>query len=198
MAFDDRRFYCISRSRPSVTLRAIWLADGTPAWTSTWIRRRGSRWSIALAAEHVFAYPIPAVAGRGRRGRSRYPLIIRRRDTGTLVQRLVFPAGGELAATGRPGRGGADPGDRDGHLQPRPPGRRGGDAARRLGPGRPGNGRFPAAPSPRGVAMTARTARGSSDPGRTGGDRRPAHRRSYLIRLPSNLNHDRLNPGGPA
>ena len=60
-----------------------------------------SPWSIALAAEHVFAYPDPAGQGRGVETES-IPVVVRRRDTGTLVQRLVFPTGDELAATPPP------------------------------------------------------------------------------------------------
>ena len=80
------------------------------------------------------------------------PVIVRRRDTGTLVQRLVFPAGGKLAgAAAARGGGGAAIAEAGAvtfnldHL-----GCRGGDAARRLGPRRAGAGR-PRDPGPRGA-----------------------------------------------
>lgn len=97
MAFDERRFYCISRFGTAVTLRAVSLDDGTPAWTSEWsTNAEDSSWSLALAADHVFAYPVPSVQGKGVEIET-IPVIVRRRDTGALVQRLVFPASGRVA-----------------------------------------------------------------------------------------------------
>ncbi len=105
MAFDERRFYCISRYALSVTLRAISLADGSPAWSSVWTTgAQDSRWSIALAAEHVFAYPVPAAEQEVVEMES-IPLIIRRVDDGALVQRLLFPADAKSVGTA-PGAGG--------------------------------------------------------------------------------------------
>ena len=96
MAFDENRFYCISRFSSTVTLRAISLDGGTPAWSSEWTTgAEDASWSLALAADHLFAYPVPAVQGAGVEIES-IPVIVRRRDTGALVQRLVFPASGKV------------------------------------------------------------------------------------------------------
>jgi outer membrane protein assembly factor BamB/tetratricopeptide (TPR) repeat protein len=99
MAFDDRRFYSISRFSSTVTLRAIGLADGSPAWTSEWITTADdSKWSIAPACDHVFAFPDRAGQREGVEV-VWVPVTVRRRQTGALVQRLVFPADGKLAAS---------------------------------------------------------------------------------------------------
>ena len=102
MVFDDKRFYCISRFTTTVTLQAISLEDGTPAWSSEWTTAaEDSSWSLALTAEHVFAYPVPAVQGQGVETET-IPVIVRRRDAGTLVQRLVFPASGKVVEPAQP------------------------------------------------------------------------------------------------
>jgi outer membrane protein assembly factor BamB/tetratricopeptide (TPR) repeat protein len=102
MAFDERRFYCISRFGATVTLRAVSLEGGTAVWTSEWTTNaEDSSWSLALAADHVFAYPVPSVQGKGVEMET-IPVIVRRRDTGALVQRLVFPANGKVAEPSPP------------------------------------------------------------------------------------------------
>lgn len=99
MAFDDRRFYWVSRYFSNVTLRSLSLADGLPAWTSEWMTSaENSRWCLALASEHVFAFPERALQNQGTPAAS-VPIVVRRRETGALVQRLVFPADGKLAAS---------------------------------------------------------------------------------------------------
>jgi cellulose synthase operon protein C len=91
MAFDERRFYCISRWRSIVTLRAISLADGVPVWTCEWAGMEDSKWSLALAAQHVIAYPNYTGLAEGME-MATLPVVVRRRETGALVQRLLFPA----------------------------------------------------------------------------------------------------------
>jgi outer membrane protein assembly factor BamB/tetratricopeptide (TPR) repeat protein len=113
LVFDDRRFYCISRFTATVTLRAISIEDGTAAWSSEWTTNvEDSSWSLALAADHVFAYPVPTVQARGVDAAT-IPVIVRRRDSGMLVQRLVFPASGKVAepppGQDRPGVAGEGP-----------------------------------------------------------------------------------------
>jgi outer membrane protein assembly factor BamB/tetratricopeptide (TPR) repeat protein len=95
VAWDDDRVYCIYRWNRIVTLRAITLATGAPDWSRDWVGSENSSWSVALAADHVVAYPsgpadlaelenLPPVENM--------PVIVRRRETGALVQRFVFPA----------------------------------------------------------------------------------------------------------
>jgi cellulose synthase operon protein C len=111
MVFDEKRFYCVSRFTATVTLRAISLEDGTPAWASEWTTNaEDSTWSLALTAEHVFAYPVPAVQGKGVETQT-IPVIVRRRETGALVQRLVFPASGRVADPAPPQDRGASGGE---------------------------------------------------------------------------------------
>ena len=54
MAFDDRRFYCISRFTTDGDPACRLAGDGTAAWTSTWSRRRryrgGSRWPPSMCS----------------------------------------------------------------------------------------------------------------------------------------------------
>lgn len=89
IAFDGDRFYAISRFSSTVTLRAISLADGKTCWTTTW-RGDEDRWSIALAAHHVFCYPHRGVQD-GLDAAEWVPVLVRRRDDGALVQRMLFP-----------------------------------------------------------------------------------------------------------
>ena len=97
MAHDDRRFYCVSRFMSRVTLKAIALEGGTPAWTSEWTTgSEDSSWSLDVAGDHVFTFPVPPVQGKGVDMES-LPVIVRRRDTGVLVQRMIFPARGKVA-----------------------------------------------------------------------------------------------------
>ncbi len=138
MAFDDGRFYCISRFSSTVTLRAISLADGTPSWTTSW-HGDEDKWSLALTNDHVFCYS--QRGGTGRPDRSRL-------DHGAGPPSRRWRAGAADALPDRTdgtrrseGPAGAGAGDgtrspsRD--LQPRPPGRGGGDATGRMGPRRP-------------------------------------------------------------
>lgn len=70
-------------------LAAVSVADGTTAWRRKLIGpERG--WSIALTDRCVAAYPNPARLG-GDDDLAALPVVFRRRDTGELVQRLVFP-----------------------------------------------------------------------------------------------------------
>ncbi len=60
-----------------------------------------SQWSLVLASEHVFAYPDRVGQGEGVEVVP-VPIVVRRRDTGSLVQRLVFPGDGKLATAAAP------------------------------------------------------------------------------------------------
>jgi hypothetical protein len=92
MAYDEKRFYCVSRQ----TLRAISLEDGKTIWSCQLTGPKDVLWSIALTRGHVMAYPSstsplevsddehPPVV-------QNMPVIVRQRETGALVQRFVFP-----------------------------------------------------------------------------------------------------------
>ncbi|MHB1559958.1 MAG: outer membrane protein assembly factor BamB family protein, partial [Isosphaeraceae bacterium] len=107
MAFDGDRFYAISRFSSTVTLRAISLADGRPCWTTSW-RGDEERWSLALHAHHVFCYPHRGVQD-GQDDSEWVPVLVRRRDDGALVQRMLFPISplgtGDRAGRPVPARG---------------------------------------------------------------------------------------------
>ena len=92
LAFDEQRFYCISRWRSIVTLRAVSLEDGSPVWNCEWAGPEDSWWSIALSANHVMAYPNHTGLADGA-DMETIPVVVRRRETGSLVQRFLFPAG---------------------------------------------------------------------------------------------------------
>jgi outer membrane protein assembly factor BamB len=71
------------------TLTAFALADGAPVWNRHLIGP-ASGWVLSLTDRYVVAHPSP---GPGiDRALSGLPLVFCRRDTGALVQRVVFPA----------------------------------------------------------------------------------------------------------
>src|SRR5262249_48234139 len=91
IAFDEERLYCIYRCQSLVTLPAIALADGPAAWTCHWVGPEDSAWSLALAARHVIAYPNHTGLAEDGALES-IPVVVRRRESGALVQRFVLPA----------------------------------------------------------------------------------------------------------
>ncbi|MGE5754275.1 MAG: PQQ-binding-like beta-propeller repeat protein [Planctomycetaceae bacterium] len=90
MALDGERFYWASGS----SLNAVALADGAPAW-GRHLTGPEAGWSIALTERCVMAFPAPK-PGQVEGEIDGLPLVFRRRDTGELVQRLLFP----VAVTG--------------------------------------------------------------------------------------------------
>jgi hypothetical protein len=86
VAHDDKRFYCVNRG----TLRALSLDDGLPVWSHYLNGPENAIWSIALTQHHVIAYP--SVSSQSDSAHlENMPVIVRRRETGVLVQRFVFP-----------------------------------------------------------------------------------------------------------
>jgi outer membrane protein assembly factor BamB len=83
---DDRRIYCVSRD----TLRALSLADGGALWSCHLTGPENSQWSIALSERYVVAYP--SASSLSEEEMESLPVVVRRQDSGALVQRLVFPA----------------------------------------------------------------------------------------------------------
>lgn len=85
LALDGNRLYCATGRN----LTAYALADGAPVWRRHLTGPPGG-WSLALALHCIAAYPnssrsVATDAGDG------LPLILCRRDSGALVQRLYFP-----------------------------------------------------------------------------------------------------------
>jgi outer membrane protein assembly factor BamB/tetratricopeptide (TPR) repeat protein len=83
---DDRRVYCVSRD----TLRAFSLTDGGALWNCHLTGPENSQWSIALSERCVMAYPRTSSLAEDEL--ESLPVVVRRQDSGALVQRLVFPA----------------------------------------------------------------------------------------------------------
>jgi outer membrane protein assembly factor BamB/tetratricopeptide (TPR) repeat protein len=83
---DDRRVYCVSRD----TLRAFSLTDGGALWTRHLTGPENSQWSITLSERCVVAYP--SASSLSEEELESLPVVVRRQDSGALVQRLVFPA----------------------------------------------------------------------------------------------------------
>jgi hypothetical protein len=71
-------------------MRALSLDDGSVLWTCHLSGPENAQWSIALSERCVAAYPSSA-AGSEEEMES-MPVVVRRQDTGALVQRFVFPA----------------------------------------------------------------------------------------------------------
>lgn len=80
---DSQRFYWANDR----TLNALSLKDGTLVWTSH-LTGPESGWAVALTERSVLAYPLVSKLPSEAEG---LPLIFRRRDTGSLEQRVLFP-----------------------------------------------------------------------------------------------------------
>jgi outer membrane protein assembly factor BamB len=86
VAYDDQRFYCVNGGM----LRALSLEDGTPVWSHYLQGPDNAIWSLALTQHHVIVFP--SVSGQADDAQlENMPVIVRRRETGALVQRFVFP-----------------------------------------------------------------------------------------------------------
>jgi len=85
IAFGPNRVFVATGS----TLTALQLADGAPAWKHP-LNGPANGWTLALTDRCVAAYPSPERT-RGDEATS-FPLVLRRRDDGELIQRLQFPA----------------------------------------------------------------------------------------------------------
>ena len=71
-------------------LRALSFEDGQPLWSCHLSGPEHSRWSIALAERSVVAFPTLSLLSEDET--ESMPVVVRRSDTGALVQRFVFPA----------------------------------------------------------------------------------------------------------
>jgi outer membrane protein assembly factor BamB len=83
---DLRRVYCVSRE----SLRAISLDDGGALWSCHLSGPENALWSIALAERCVVAFP--SATSPTEEEMESMPVVVRRQDSGALLQRFVFPA----------------------------------------------------------------------------------------------------------
>ena len=95
LAFDDRRFYCVSKSsgdrvRKVCTLRAISLEDGSAVWSRHLAGRDLILWSLALSDRSVLVYP--SLSSLWEEEVEAMPVVVCKQEDGALVQRFVFPA----------------------------------------------------------------------------------------------------------
>jgi outer membrane protein assembly factor BamB/tetratricopeptide (TPR) repeat protein len=86
IACDDRRVYCVSQQ----TLRALAVDDGSPLWTCHLTGPENALWSLALSDRCVVAYP--SLSNLSDEELESMPVVVRRQETGALVQRFVFSA----------------------------------------------------------------------------------------------------------
>ena len=95
LAIDADRVYAVGGDGPAASaLIAVDLADGRTAWKRL-LAGPARGWALSLTDRCVAAHPNPR---RSAAPPADLPLVFCRRDTGALVQRLVFPAGAaELA-----------------------------------------------------------------------------------------------------
>ncbi len=101
MAHDEKRFYCVNIENifggPRHALRALRLDDGARLWSCALTGPEDAVWSIALTQRCVIAYPNSSRLSAGGDNENtpvileNMPVILRRRETGALVQRFVFP-----------------------------------------------------------------------------------------------------------
>jgi outer membrane protein assembly factor BamB/tetratricopeptide (TPR) repeat protein len=98
MAYDESRFYYINVENYLGYLRqavlAISLADGSKAWSCRLTGLKEAKWSLALSQRYVISYPVSNIGDGGDVEKLpvlAMPVIVRRRETGQLVQRFVFP-----------------------------------------------------------------------------------------------------------
>jgi outer membrane protein assembly factor BamB/tetratricopeptide (TPR) repeat protein len=94
MVCDEKSFYCVNIENifggMRQVLRAISLEDGSRQWSCHLAGPQDAVWAVALSKRCVIAYPRSARPADGA-GIDNMPVILRRRETGALVQRFVFP-----------------------------------------------------------------------------------------------------------
>lgn len=86
IACDEKRVYCVSRQN----LRALSFEDGQSLWSCHLSGPENAQWSIALTEGRVVAFPTRSLLSEDEI--ENMPVVVRRQDTGALVQRFVFPA----------------------------------------------------------------------------------------------------------
>ena len=100
MAYDDKRFYCVNTENIfgglRQAVRAVSLEDGSRVLVRVPLSRARATWRLVdRAVPSATSSPIPAttrpIPRTSTNCRSTMPVIVRRRETGELVQRFVFP-----------------------------------------------------------------------------------------------------------
>ncbi|MBV8486921.1 MAG: PQQ-binding-like beta-propeller repeat protein, partial [Planctomycetaceae bacterium] len=86
IACDPHRVYCASQQ----TLRALAMDDGRTLWSCHLTGPENARWSVLLSERYVLAYP--SFSNSSEEEIESLPVVIRRQDSGALLQRFVFPA----------------------------------------------------------------------------------------------------------
>lgn len=86
IAWDLHRVYCTSQQ----TLRAMAMDDGRPLWSCHLTGPENARWSVLLSEHCVLAYSSASNSSEGEI--EALPVVVRRQDSGALLQRFVFPA----------------------------------------------------------------------------------------------------------
>jgi outer membrane protein assembly factor BamB/tetratricopeptide (TPR) repeat protein len=86
IACDEKRIYCVSRQN----LRALSFEDGQTTWSCHLSGPENAQWSIALSENTVVAFPSQSLLSEDET--ENMPVVVRRQETGALVQRFVFPA----------------------------------------------------------------------------------------------------------
>jgi outer membrane protein assembly factor BamB len=83
---DEQRIYCVTRQ----TLRAIAMDSGQTVWSCHLTGPENAQWSVKLSDRYVMAYP--TLSSASDEEIESMPVVVRRQDTGALVQRFIFPA----------------------------------------------------------------------------------------------------------
>jgi outer membrane protein assembly factor BamB len=86
IACDERRVYCVSRQN----LRGLSIDDGSTLWSCHLTGPENALWSLALSDRCVVAYP--SLSNVTAEEMENMPVVVRRQDSGVLIQRFVFPA----------------------------------------------------------------------------------------------------------
>jgi outer membrane protein assembly factor BamB/Flp pilus assembly protein TadD len=94
IAYDDERLFDATRQSIKggycVALRARSLSDGKPLWAQRLEGPENVAWAVILTDRYVIAYPERA-SGDDADASDNLPVVVRRKDTGALVQRFLFP-----------------------------------------------------------------------------------------------------------
>jgi hypothetical protein len=86
IACSGKRIFTVSQQR----LRALSVDDGSVLWTCHLTGPEHAVWCLALSENCVLTYP--SLTNLSEDELESMPVVVRRQDTGALVQRFVFPA----------------------------------------------------------------------------------------------------------
>jgi outer membrane protein assembly factor BamB len=86
IACSGKRIFTVSQQR----LRALSVDDGRALWTCHLTGPENALWCLALSEKCLLTYP--SLSNLSEDEMESMPVVVRRQDTGALVQRFVFPA----------------------------------------------------------------------------------------------------------